>query len=81
MSVLSAQAGADYIRISQREVLFHNPFLKPSIQTCLFRRKLFNPLLFGAVADEDLTVLLGEDAVVDSLDDYQFAGFHMDNVV
>ena len=38
MSVLSAQAGADYIRISQREVfsqgntslrvLFHNPFLQ-----------------------------------------------------
>ena len=33
------------------------------------------------MAYEDLTVLLGEDAVVDSLDDYPFAGFHMDNVV
>ena len=33
------------------------------------------------MADEDLTVLLGEDAVVDALDDYPFAGFHMDNIV
>lgn len=41
----------------------------------LFRRKLFNPLLFRAVADEDLAVLLGEDAAVDSLDDYSFAGY------
>ena len=47
----------------------------------LFRRKLLNPLLFRAMADEDLTILLGEDAVVDSLDDYSFAGFHMDNIV
>ena len=75
MSVLSAQAGTDYIRISQREVLFHNPFLKSSLRTSIFRRKLLDPLLFRAMADENLTVLLGEDAVVDSLDKYSFAGY------
>ena len=31
------------------------------------------------MADEELAVLLGEDAVVDSLDDYSFGGFHVDN--
>ena len=58
------------------------PFSRPVCSpNSLFRRKLFDSLLFGAMADEDLTVLLGEDAVVDSLDDYPFAGFHMDNIV
>ena len=33
------------------------------------------------MADEDLTVLLGEDAVVDSLNDYSFGGFHVDNSI
>ena len=81
MSVLSAQAGADYIRISQWEVLIHNPFLKSSLRTSIFRRKLLDPLLFRAMADENLTVLLGEDAVVDSLNNYSFGGFHVDNII
>lgn len=36
-------------------------------------------LFFGAEADEELAVLLGEDTVVDTLDDYSFGGFHVDN--
>ena len=50
-------------------------------RTRISRRELSDSLLFGAMADADLTVLLGEDAGVDSLDDNSFAGFHMDNIV
>ena len=63
-------------------ILFTTPFSSPVCSpNSLFRRELLYPLLFGAMADEDLAVLLGEDAVVDSLDDNPFAGFHMDNIV
>ena len=47
----------------------------------LFCGELFDSLLFGAMADEELAVLLGEDAVVDSLNDYSFGGFHVDNII
>ena len=33
------------------------------------------------MADEELAVLLGKDAVVDSLNDYSFGGFHVDNCI
>ena len=47
----------------------------------LFCGELFYSLFFGAVADEELAVLLGKDAVVDSLNDYSFGGFHVDNII
>ena len=33
------------------------------------------------MADEELAVLLGKDAVVDSLNDYSFGGFHVANII
>ena len=33
------------------------------------------------MADEELAVLLVEDAVVDSLNDYSFGGFHVDDII
>ena len=47
----------------------------------LFCGELFDTLLFGAMADEELAVLLGEDAVVESLNNYSFGGFHVDNII
>ena len=71
-----------YFLNNQGRYYFTTPFSSPVCSpNSLFRRKLLNPLLFRPVADEDLAVLLGEDAVVDSLDDNPFAGFHMDNIV